>query len=63
MKIIGLTGSLGSGKTTLAKVFKKLGSHTINADKLVHALYKKNADIMQKVIKAFGKKALLNGVR
>lgn len=40
MLFIGLTGSLGMGKTTALRFFKNLGAHTINADKLVHELLK-----------------------
>lgn len=41
MPFIGLTGGLGTGKTTALKLFKNLGAYTINADKLVHEILKK----------------------
>lgn len=34
--IIGVTGSIGTGKTTVAKIFRKLGAYVIDADKIVH---------------------------
>jgi len=34
--IIGLTGSFGTGKTTVAKIFKRKGAKVIDADKIVH---------------------------
>lgn len=43
MKIIGLTGSIGMGKTTTSKMFEKHGVPTIGSDDIVHSLYKNEA--------------------
>ncbi len=40
MKIIGLTGGIGSGKTTVSKVFASLGVPVFNADNEAKELYK-----------------------
>lgn len=41
--IIGLTGGLATGKTTVSRIFKSLGAYVINADKIVHRLIDKTA--------------------
>ncbi|MBI1391450.1 MAG: dephospho-CoA kinase [Alphaproteobacteria bacterium] len=39
MKLVGLTGSIGMGKTTVTRMFADLGAATWNADEAVHRLY------------------------
>ena len=41
MKIIGITGGIGSGKTTLSKHLKKIGYLVHESDKFVSSIYKK----------------------
>ena len=40
--IIGLTGGLGTGKTTVAKMFGRRGAYVIDADKIVHRILSKS---------------------
>ena len=54
MKVIGLTGTIGSGKSTVAKILKQHGFTIINADKIGHALLGRSRTIKQKVCKVFG---------
>ena len=41
--IIGITGSIGSGKTTAAKLFSKHGYNRIDADEIGHQIITKNS--------------------
>jgi dephospho-CoA kinase len=51
---VGLTGGIGSGKSTVAKVFKALGIPVFNADKAAHSIYAENSRIRDAVIEKFG---------
>ena len=39
MKLIGLTGGAGSGKSTVAQMFRELGAVVVDADEATHAVY------------------------
>jgi dephospho-CoA kinase len=58
MPFIGLTGGLGTGKTTVLKLFKNSGAYTIDADKLVHEILKKPSTI-KKLAAVIGKGILI----
>ena len=58
--LIGLTGTFGSGKSTVAKLFGKWGALVINADELAHAALEKGSKSYQKIVQEFGA-AVLNG--
>ena len=51
--IIGIMGGIGSGKSTVAAEFAKLGAKVINADKIAHDLLEEN-DTRDKIIALFG---------
>ncbi len=57
-KIIGVTGSFGSGKTTVTKMFAKLGAYAIDADKIYHSLIKPGKSCYKKIVRHFGKDIL-----
>jgi len=53
--VIGLTGSFGSGKSTVAGIFSCLGAEIIDADKIAHCLIMPGRGIYKRIIRAFGK--------
>lgn len=52
--IIGLTGSFGSGKTTVAKIFSSYGAKVIDADRIAHKAIRPQGEIYKKIVNAFG---------
>ena len=56
--IIGVTGSIGSGKTTAAKIFSKCHYDRIDADKISHELMKNSRILKNNLIKNFGEEIL-----
>lgn len=57
---IGLTGNFGMGKSTVAEMFKKLGAHVINTDKIVEELLK-DSEVIDEIKKLFGEEIFTNG--
>lgn len=51
---IGLTGGIGSGKTTVARIFLSLGIPTFNADESAKRLMSENEDLRNAIIDKFG---------
>lgn len=47
--VLGLTGSIGTGKSTVARMFKYLKIPVIDADQLVHDLYKTSPLVVQQL--------------
>lgn len=60
MKIIGLTGGIGSGKTTVAKMFEALGIPVYYADSEARKLMQNSAGLREEIIKLLGEKAYNN---
>jgi len=54
MLIIGVTGGMGSGKSTVAKALRRRGAVVLDADKLARRALS-GADVRRKVINLFGK--------
>jgi dephospho-CoA kinase len=60
MIIVGLTGGIGSGKTTVAKIFKELGIPVFFADDAAKKLMQESATLRSKIRATFGDKSYLN---
>jgi dephospho-CoA kinase len=58
MKVIGLTGRIGSGKSTVSKYLEKLGAVVIDADKVTHEVLSPKHEIGRSVIAEFGQRIL-----
>jgi dephospho-CoA kinase len=52
--VIGLTGGIGSGKSTVAAMLGELGAHVIDADKVGHDVYLPGTEGFRRVVEAFG---------
>lgn len=51
---VGLTGGLGSGKSTVAGMLRGLGAHVIEADELGRALMEPGQAVYEQIVRAFG---------
>ncbi len=59
--VIGVTGSIATGKSTVTKYLLELGYPVIDSDKIVHNLLMNN-EIIQEIEKEFGKDYIIDGV-
>lgn len=57
IKILGLTGGIGSGKTTVAKMFEALGVPVYNADQSAKMLMQSSQDLKDKIKQLLGEDA------
>jgi dephospho-CoA kinase len=53
--VIGLTGSFGTGKTTVAGFFRSYGAKVIDADKIAHQVIRPGKKAYRKIVSVFGK--------
>ncbi|MBK9794516.1 MAG: dephospho-CoA kinase [Sphingobacteriales bacterium] len=58
---VGITGGIGSGKTTVCQIFATLGIPIYYADVRAKELMVSDADLIQQIKKLFGENAYLNG--
>lgn len=58
MYVIGLTGGIGSGKTTVADMLREKGAVILSADRLGHQVYRPGTPAWQAVVDAFGRQVL-----
>ena len=53
-RVIGLTGGIGSGKSTVSRFLAELGAVIIDADKIGHEIYRPDTDTWRQLVKTFG---------
>jgi len=53
-RVIGLTGGIGSGKSTVSAMLAELGARVVDADKIGHWVYRPGSDGFRAVVDAFG---------
>ena len=58
--IIGITGGIGTGKSTVAKAFRRFGARVLDADTMAHDALRKNTTSYKEIVKTFGR-CILNG--
>jgi len=61
LKLIGLTGGAGSGKSTAADMFRELGAAVIDADEASHAVYAPQTPGFDAVVREFGPEYVRGG--
>lgn len=58
-KIIGITGGIASGKSTVTEFLRQKGFQVVDADAVVHQLQKSGGRLFQVLVEHFGEKVLL----
>ena len=58
MKLIGLTGGIASGKSTVATILKQLGAAVINADELSREVVQPGKGAWKEIVETFGANVL-----
>ena len=61
MIVVGLTGGIGSGKSTVAKLFLQLGIPVYNSDDVAKELMNNSNSLQAKIIELLGNDAILDG--
>lgn len=61
MKLIGLTGGVGSGKSTVADMLRELGAEIVDADEATHAVYEPGSPGFDAVVRGFGQGVVSGG--
>ena len=58
MRIIGLTGGIASGKTSVALLLERLGAAVVDADRLAREVVEPGEEALSRISEAFGSKVL-----
>lgn len=54
MTVVGITGGIGSGKSTVCKIWQSMGARLLNADALAKELMNTDPEIKQQLVDTFG---------
>jgi dephospho-CoA kinase len=57
-RVVGLTGGIGTGKSTVARMLAALGAEVIDADAIVHQLQAPGTPLLARIVEAFGPEML-----
>ena len=63
MVVIGITGAMGTGKSTVAGLFARFGARVIDADRIAHLKMEPHSSVWKKLINAFGREILVENDR
>jgi len=58
MLVVGLTGGVCSGKSTVAAMFERLGAVVIDADRIAHELQAPGRPVFEAIVSAFGREVV-----
>ena len=58
MLVVGLTGGICSGKSTVAGMFEKLGAVVLDADQIAHELQAPGQPLFETIVQAFGREVV-----
>lgn len=58
MKVIGLTGGIGSGKSTVSQILAEMGAVVLDADTVGHQAYQPGTETWKDVVAAFGQEVV-----
>jgi dephospho-CoA kinase len=59
MILVGLTGGIATGKSTVASIFRRFGATVIDADQLAREVVRPGKPAWREIVKSFGKRVLL----
>tara|TARA_B100001996_G_scaffold139875_1_gene106342 strand:- start:263 stop:841 length:579 start_codon:yes stop_codon:yes gene_type:complete len=60
MKKVAITGGIGTGKTTISNLFKKLGIPVFNSDEIAKELMSNDNTLKLEIVNAFGDESYIN---
>lgn len=63
MRVLGLTGGIGSGKSTVSTMFAELGADVVDADQLAREVVEPGQPALDEIVETFGRQVLLRDGR